>query len=385
LSGATCWGVYRHQTELVERVGSLGALNRAVPPRAAVLSRQIAQITVVLLALCTQPVASAELRISHQFHATSDARGRAARIFAEEVSLRSPELRFLIYPQLSLGLSRDAQLEALQSGTLDIAVLPLIFSVKKIPEFSLALLPGLIPNLAIARALRESDVQTKLQEIAAANGLRIITWWWMRGGFATTSKEVATPDSVKGLKLQSCGLAQRLLAGAGAQLADEPWEEIAMRMEMGALDGVVLPYEDFISMRLHQHAKFATFGGPSILTCFSPMLMSKLAWDRLTPDQRQSIEEAAEVSDAYFETSQREVEKRALAAFRKAGANVRSLTHEEYISWLGLAQSTAWMDYVKTSAASRDLINTTMRVILTELDWKEGLSVDEASPVDDKN
>ena len=377
--------MYRHQTELVERVGSLGALNRAVPPRAAVLSRQIAQITVVLLALCTQPVASAELRISHQFHATSDARGRAARIFAEEVSLRSPELRFLIYPQLSLGLSRDAQLEALQSGTLDIAVLPLIFSVKKIPEFSLALLPGLIPNLAIARALRESDVQTKLQEIAAANGLRIITWWWMRGGFATTSKEVATPDSVKGLKLQSCGLAQRLLAGAGAQLADEPWEEIAMRMEMGALDGVVLPYEDFISMRLHQHAKFATFGGPSILTCFSPMLMSKLAWDRLTPDQRQSIEEAAEVSDAYFETSQREVEKRALAAFRKAGANVRSLTHEEYISWLGLAQSTAWMDYVKTSAASRDLINTTMRVILTELDWKEGLSVDEASPVDDKN
>ena len=61
-------------------------------------------------------------------------------------------------------------------------------------------------------------------------------------------------------------------------------------------------------MRLHKYAKFATFGGPSILTCFSPMLMSKKTWDRLTPDQRQNIEEAAEISDTYFEMSQLEAE-----------------------------------------------------------------------------
>jgi TRAP-type C4-dicarboxylate transport system substrate-binding protein len=156
-------------------------------------------------------------------HETGDARGRAARIFAEEAGLRSPELNFRIFPQLSLGLSRDEQLEALQSGKLDLAVLPLVFGMKKIPEFSLALLPGLIPNLTTARALKGSDVHAKLQEVAAANGLRIITWWWMRGGLRR-EREVTTPLSVKGLKLQTCGLAGMLLKGAGAQLADEPWE-----------------------------------------------------------------------------------------------------------------------------------------------------------------
>jgi TRAP-type C4-dicarboxylate transport system substrate-binding protein len=200
----------------------------------------------------------------------------------------------------------------------------------------------------------------------------------------TISKEVTTPESVKGLKLQCCGLAQEVLAAAGAQLGDEPWEEISMRVEMGALDGVAVPYEDFISMRLHQYARFATFGGPSILTCFSPMLMSKKAWDRLTPDQRQSIEEAAEVSDAYFETAQREAEKRALAAFQRAGANIRSLTHDEYISWLQLAQGTAWINYVKTSTAPRNLINTTLRVILSELASKEEL-IDAIFPAEEKN
>lgn len=335
-----------------------------------------------LAGLWAQPAAAQELRISHQFHETGDARGRASRVFAEELLLRAPELKARVYPQLELGLTRDQQLDALQAGKLDFAVLPLVFGVKKVPEFSLALLPGLIPNLATARILKGSEVHDKLQAVAARNGLRIVTWWWMRGGFAT-NKEITTPASVKGMKLQSCGLAQKVLAGAGANIADEPWGEISMRLEMGALDGVVLPYEDFITMRLHEHAKFGTFGGPSILTCFSPLLMSKMTWDRLTPDQQLAVEAAAEVADAYFETSQIEAEKRALGAFRRAGAQVRSLTHEEYVGWLQLAQKTAWADYVKVSPASRDLINSAIRVILTELGTKEEL-ISVLFPDDDK-
>jgi len=344
----------------------------------------VSPFLLVFCALRTSPVASQELRISHQFHETRDTRGRATRIFAEEANLRTPELKFRIYPQLSLGLSRDGQLEALQSGNLDLAVFPLVFAIKKVPEFSLALLPGLLPNLATARTLKASEVHTKLQEIAAANGLRIVTWWWMRGGFATTSKEITTPSSVQGLRLQSCGLAQKVLAGAGAQLGNEPWDDIAVRIEMGVLDGVAVPYEDFIGMGLHQHAKFGTFGGPSIVTCFSPLLMSKKTWDRLTPEQRQSIEDAADISDTYFETSQQEAERRAVAAFQKAGATIRSLTHDEYISWLELAQKTTWTDYVKGSPASKDLLNSAMRVIFTEFATKEEL-VDFLFPEDEKN
>ena len=154
--------------------------------------------------------------------------------------------------------------------------------------------------------------------MAAANGLRIVTWWWMRGGFAS-AREITTPASVKGLKLQSCGLAQTVLAAAGADVSDTPWGEISMRLEMSDLDGVAVPYEDFISLKLADHAKFGTFGGPSILTCFSPILMAKKTWDRLTADQQRAVEEAATVADAYFETSQVEAEKRALGAFRRAG------------------------------------------------------------------
>jgi TRAP-type C4-dicarboxylate transport system substrate-binding protein len=97
---------------------------------------------------------------------------------------RSPEFRITIHPQLSLGLTRDEQLEALQSGTLDFAVLPFVVPSKRIPELSLVLLPGLVPDQPTAQALKSSEVYPKLQNLAAANGLHIVTWWWMRGGFA---------------------------------------------------------------------------------------------------------------------------------------------------------------------------------------------------------
>jgi TRAP-type C4-dicarboxylate transport system substrate-binding protein len=99
--------------------------------------------------------------------------------------------------------------------------------------------------------------------------------------------------------------------------------------------------------------------------------MSKKSWDRLTPDQQRAVEEAADVADAYFETSQIEAEKRALAAFHRAGATVRSISRQEYMAWLALAQRTAWADYVRASPASRDLLHSAIRVILSELGTKE--------------
>ena len=80
---------------------------------AATLSRSLLiALGAAALMFAAAPVASAqssarELRISHQFHPTGDARGRAARVFAEELALRAPELKARVYPQLELGMTRD--------------------------------------------------------------------------------------------------------------------------------------------------------------------------------------------------------------------------------------------------------------------------------------
>src|SRR5262245_16885667 len=188
---------------------------------AAMMLRYLRMLGRALMLISGLEMATAiaqELNISHQFHSQDDSRGRAAQIFAMEVVRRSPELKIVIHPQLSMGFTRDEQLEDLQAGALDFTVLPFFVRSKKIPEFSVALLPGLVPDLAAARALKASVVHAKLQDIAADNGLHIITWWWMPGGFALAGTRGVYPISLSGLKFQSCGLMQNLLVAAGAQL-----------------------------------------------------------------------------------------------------------------------------------------------------------------------
>src|SRR5262245_33927708 len=232
----------------------------------------------------------------------------------------------------------------------------------KIPELSVVTLPGLVPDLAAARALRSSALHGKLQDIAAANGLRIITWWWMPGGFAVAVPRAIAPSSVSGLKFQSCGLMQDLLVAAGAQLGEDPAGQIPMLLDMGASAGVAMPYEVFVTLRLHEHAKLASFGDRSLVSCFTAMLMSKKSWDRLSLTQRQAIEEAATASDDYFESVQREIEARALEAFDKADTQVRSSTDVLFTDWLDLARVTVWVRYRETSALSRELLRTAREI-----------------------
>jgi len=178
----------------------------------------------------------------------------------------------------------------------------------------------------------------------------------MRGGFAVTKVGAISPASLSGLKFQSCGLMQDLLSDAGALRGDDSASEIPMLLDMGAFDGVAVPYEEFVALGLHQHAKLATFGGPALVMCFSPILMSKKTWDALTSKQQRAVEQAAGVSDAFFEKAQVEVEQHALAAFQRAGAAVRRLTDAEYASWSQLARETVWARHANADrfAASTD-------------------------------
>jgi TRAP-type transport system periplasmic protein len=113
--------------------------------------RDLMRIALLLLSLSMSlwPTATSarDISISHQWAATVDARDRAARVFVHEVEARLPEMRFQIHPQLALKIKAEEQFDALQSGKLAMSVYPLPYAAKKVPEFSLAVLPGLFRSV----------------------------------------------------------------------------------------------------------------------------------------------------------------------------------------------------------------------------------------------
>ena len=308
-----------------------------------------------------------EIRVSHHYDETTDARGRATRIFVEEAQLRAPGLKFRIYPKLSLGLTSTGQLDALQAGQLEMAVFPFSYAAEKIPEASLALLPGLVPSLEIAQQLKSTELYERLQQIALANGVRIITWWWSPGGFATKARAIGGPESVAGLKMRAADpIFERMLEAAGAKTLNVPLPAMRSSVAQGALDGVLTAYETYVSLNLAEHLKFATVGEPVIWMLFHPLLMSNSAWERLTPEQQAALTAAAGVAEAYFDSTQREAEQRLIAAAQASGVATRELSRAEYEAWLDLARRTAWADYVRQSPQAERLLLDTMQIIMGE-------------------
>jgi TRAP-type transport system periplasmic protein len=250
-----------------------------------------AWVVAVAAALVSVSVAAQEIKISHQFKANADARDLATRVFVKEVNARDPNLKFRIYPAQSLGIKPVAQLDALQNGTLEMAVFPMSYAVGKAQEFSIIIMPGTVPTLEHAMKLRGTPFQKKLQDLAHANGIHIVTWWWTPGAFATKDREITGPKSVAGLKLRAADPTfETMLKAAGASVANMPSTEIYPSLQSGVLNGTLTSAETFVSMRLYEQTKMATLPGKySLWMLLQPLVMSKQHWDKLSPGTAEDL------------------------------------------------------------------------------------------------
>ena len=324
---------------------------------------KLAAALVASFALVTSASAQ-EIKISHQFKANTDARDKATRVFVEEVNKADPNLKFRIFPGSSLNIKPLAQLDALQGGSLEMSVFPMSYAVGKIPEMSITIMPGTITSLDQALKLKGTAFHKKLQEVAERNGIHIVTWWWTPGGFASKDHPIGGPDTVKGEKMRAADPTfESMLKAAGASVVNIPSTEIYSALQSGVLTSTLTSAETFVSMRIYEQTKFATIGGDYTLWwLLQPLVMSKAAWDKLTPAQKKIFEDAADKSDAYFAGTQREAVTQMIDAYTKAGAKVDPLTRDQFVAWIELAKKTAWPEFAAKSADAKmllDLITTT--------------------------
>jgi TRAP-type C4-dicarboxylate transport system substrate-binding protein len=314
------------------------------------------------------PTAAQEIRISHQWAEQTDARDRAARVFVQEVEKRTRELSLRVYPSSSLNIKPSDLLVALQDGSVEMAIYPLVYAVSKVPEFSLVGLPALVPNVEAAHALKSSAIFLMLQSLAEDNGFKILAMLWNPGGFLGKQREISGPASVQGLRIRvSEPLFGVMLKDAGASVTTMPSNEILGALQSGSLDSVVTTYETMLSLKIYEVAKFATIGSPSVFMGFSPLVVSLSTWQKLTPEQQAIFEEAAAVADQYYESEQGNVERRTIATLQKAGVSVHRMTKEEYLAWLQAAQQTAWMEYTKVNPRARELLVALVRTFLDDV------------------
>ena len=323
-----------------------------------------ALIAAAVIAAAATPACAQEFKISHQFKANADGRDLATRVFVDEVTKRDPSLKFRIYPASSLGIKPVAQLDALQNGTLEMAVFPMSYAVGKAHEFSIIILPGTVPTLEHAMKLRDSAFRQKLNDLGDKHGIRIITWWWTPGAFASKDREITGPASVQGLKMRAADPTfESMLKTAGASVVNMPSTEIYPSLQTGVLNATLTSAETFVSMRLYEQTKYATLPREYALwMLMQPLVMSKQHYDKLTPAQKKIFEDAAAKADEFFLKDQKEAVAKMEEAYRKAGAKVHYMTQGEFDQWVALAKKTAWPEFTAKSPLAKELLDVLLQV-----------------------
>jgi TRAP-type transport system periplasmic protein len=308
------------------------------------------------------------IKISHQFPASQgeegDFRDRLSRKFVAEVEKRTNgQLKFEIYPGNSL-MKTFSQFSALRKGALDMSLLPLAYGGGEVPEVNIGLMPTLITSYEQGLRWKDAPIGKELTRILDEKGIKIVTWVWQAGGIASSKNPVVSPDDAKGLKLRGGSKEMdMMLKAAGAAITNVPSNEIYSAMQSGVLDGAVTSSTSLISFRLHETSKALTTGRKhTFWFMFEPLLMSKAAYDGLTPEQQKIVMEVGASLEKFGMEESKKDDERVAEVFGKAGDKVVDMDEAAFQKWRQVAKETAYKDFASSVKNGQQLLDMALAV-----------------------
>lgn len=308
------------------------------------------------------------LKLSHQFPGGSadegDARDRIARRFASEVETRSGgSLSVQVYPTSSL-MKTLAQFSAVRKGALDLSLVPLSYAGGEVPETNISLMPALVANYAQAAAWRDARIGEEFSKTLAEKGVIILTWVWQSGSVASKTKPILVPDDVKGVKIRGGGREiDMMFQAVGGIVSTMPSSEMYIGMQTGALEAAISSSTSLISFRLDEMAKNLTAGrGRSFWFVLEPLIISKIVFDGLTPEQQKALRDVGRELEAYSFAAAKADDEELVKIYGGRGVKIHDLSDPHIDKWRDLARATAWKDFSGKSARCAELLKLAEQV-----------------------
>lgn len=304
-----------------------------------------------LFAQSAPPPGGRLVRIAHQYApgtlTEGDPRDRLCRAFAAEVEKRTKgSLRFEIKGENSFA-PVEQTFDSLAKGSLEMSIIPLSYAQDKIPELGITLLPALVQSYDQAYRWRTSPIGADLAALLDKNGMKVVTWVWLAGGIASTTRPVLVPGDVRGLRMRGGGKEMDvMLSAAGATVVSLPSSKIYAEMKAGRVDGAVTPASSLLSYKLHEVSRMiTTTRGKSFYFVLIPLLISKVTYESLTPEERRIVTEVGASLEATVRQNVAKDDEKLAEAYLRTNALVSDMDEEQFEQWRRLARAGSWRDF----------------------------------------
>lgn len=223
--------------------------------------------------------------------------GAAVDTFAAEVEKRTNgRYKIQNFYASALGNEREA-IEAVQLGTLDMAMSSTGPVPNFLPELAILDIPFLFRDYAHARAVLDGPIGQEMLKKFEPIGIKALAWGENGFRHMTNSKQpVRTPEDLKGLKMRTMENPIHMQAYKGFGIIPTPMaiSEVFTALQQGTVDGQENPISVIQSWKFEQVQKYLTLTGHVYSPAF--MMMNKGLWDGLSDEDKQHFLEAAKVA-----------------------------------------------------------------------------------------
>jgi TRAP-type C4-dicarboxylate transport system substrate-binding protein len=158
----------------------------------------------------------------------------------------------------------------------------------------------------------------------SALGIRILgpTYFGARQVGLISDKKITTPADMAGIKLRMPGgdAWQFLGTSIGANPTPMAYAEVYTGLQTGAIDGQDNPLPNVENMKFYEVMKQIVL--TSHLVGFDLLVISKSAWDAMSPEQQESFQAAANQAIDFSQKAHLDREAELVQQFKDAGLDI---------------------------------------------------------------
>ena len=318
------------------------------------LTRRLLLAGAIAFAIAAGPgVASAEpIKLRFADSTTADApRSKAlVEIFAREIGDG-----FVFEPYFGSTLYKQGtEIVAVQRGNLEMALMPPSDFAKQVPAFSILTAAYLVRDAAHLKAIFDSEIGDEFRKMAREQmGVVVLApaYYGTRHVNLKGDRKVMKPEDLAGVKLRMPGgeAWQFLGESIGANPVAMDYAETYTGLQTGAIDAQDNPLPNNRLMKFHEVTNQIVLTGHNV--GFGLLLINADLFDKLSPEQQQAMQAAADKAFAWSDAEYLKQEAELIAFFKEAGLDV----------------------YEPDVAAFRDYSNRKYLESPMSKDWPEGM------------
>ncbi|MEO1088601.1 MAG: TRAP transporter substrate-binding protein [Acidobacteriota bacterium] len=287
------------------------------------LRRPALSALVLLLAGCAGgggPVR--ELRLGHGLDISHPVHRAMEHLGERLAELSDGRLTLRIYPSEQLGSEREC-LELLQIGSLAMTKVSSSVLESFAPDFGVLGTPYLFSDREHFFATLNGDVGRRLLLSAEPKRLRGLVFYDAGSrSFYTRERPINSPADLEGLKIrtQESASAMAMVRALGGAPTPISWGELYTALQQGVVDGAENNPPSFHLSRHYEVARFYSLDEHTSVP--DVLLVSSDVWSRLSPQEQDWLQRAADASGQVQRRLWREAEEEALEAVTAAGVEV---------------------------------------------------------------